>query len=122
MNDSGTNADRVTIQRQRVERAGCSDACAWRAPPGDITWPARSDVCSFGFAPTIHPLPQCPPAIGVCQLASVEVTLSFREKLPIPEAAGKHEIVSRLWDGHLLSAMSQMAKGDLQDVQRYKNT
>src|SRR5260370_27649957 len=82
MNDSGTNADRVTIQRQRVERAGCSDACAWLAAPGDITWPARSDVCTFGFAPTIHPLPQCPPAIGVSQLASVEVTLSFREKLP----------------------------------------
>src|SRR5882762_9751231 len=111
MNDSGTNADRMAIQRHRVERAGGSGACAWHATPGDITWPARSDVCTFGFAPTIHPLPQCPPAIGVSQFASVEVTLSFRKKLPIPETAGKHEIVSRLWDGHLLSAMPQMPRG-----------
>src|SRR5260370_35343050 len=107
-NGRGQNAGRMAIRRERVERAGCSDGCAWGAAPGDLTWAARSDVCSFGFAATMHPLPQCPPAIGVCQLASVEVTLSFREKLPIPEPPGKHEIVSRLWDGHLLSAMSQM--------------
>src|SRR6266851_194003 len=119
MNDSGTNADRMAIQRQRVERAGCSGTCAWPAAPSDITWPARSDVCTFGFAPTIHPLPQCPPAIGVCQLASVEVTLSFREKLPIRKPPGKHEIVSRLWDSHLLSAMSLDGQGGLRGVQRY---
>src|ERR1700682_5867071 len=100
MNDSGTNADSMAIRRHRVEPAGCSGACACRAAPGDITWPARSDVWNFGFGPTIHPLPQYPPAIGVCKLASVEVTLSFRE-IPILETAGKHEIVSRLWGGHL---------------------
>jgi hypothetical protein len=58
-----------------------------------------------------HP-PTAPISTGdsVCQLASVEVTLSFREKFPIPKTAGKHEIVSRLWDGHLLSAMPQVAE------------
>jgi hypothetical protein len=111
MNDSGTNADSMAILRHRVEPAGCSGACACHAAPGDITWLARSDVSNFGFAPTIHPLPQYPPAIGVCQLASVAVTLSFREKIPIPETAAKHEIVSRLWGGHLPFAMPQMAEG-----------
>src|ERR1700687_4045249 len=100
----------MAIQRHRAEPARCSGACAYRAAPGDITWPARSDVWNFGFAPTIHPLPQYPPAIGVCQLASVEVTLSFREKLPIPESAGKHQIVSRLWGGHLLFVKPRMTQ------------
>jgi hypothetical protein len=33
------------------------------------------------------------------------MTLSFREKLPIPEPSGEHAIVSRLWGGHLLFTM-----------------
>jgi hypothetical protein len=97
----------MAIQRHRAERARCADACA---APGDIARPARSDVSNFGLAPIIHPLPQYRPAISLCQLASLEVTLSFREKFPIPKTAGKHEIVSRLWDGHLLSAMPQVAE------------
>src|SRR6266853_1130119 len=122
MNDSGTNADRMAIQRQRVERAGCSGTCAWPAAPSDITWPARSDVCTFGFAPTIHPLPQCPPAIGVCQLASVEVTLSFREKLPIPETRRKTR--NRVAIVGQSSSFRNVADGQrgLQGVQRYRNT
>jgi len=55
-------------------------------------------------------MPQCPPAAFVFQLAGVEVTLSFREKLPTPEGLRKHEIVSRLWDGKLLFATPQITE------------
>jgi hypothetical protein len=48
--------------------------------PGDVTRRAQSSV--WNLAPIIHPLPQCPPAAVVYKLASVEVTLSFREKSP----------------------------------------
>src|ERR1700726_5013715 len=86
-NDSGTSTDKRPIKRNRPEPARCA--------PGDITQPARSHVRNFGSAPTIHPLPQCPPAIGVRQLANVTATLSFRENPP-PGRPRKHEIVSRL--------------------------
>jgi hypothetical protein len=73
----------MATQRHRAEPARC------RVASGEITWPARSWLSNFGFAPTIHPLPPNPTGIGVCQLDSVEVTLSFREKLPIPETPQK---------------------------------
>jgi len=47
-------------------------------------------VLDFRIAPTIHPLPQYPLAIDVIELASVEVTLSFRENSPSPESQSEH--------------------------------
>src|SRR5258708_4470891 len=54
--------------------------------------------------------PIAPKAIGVCQPANVEVTLSTRKNSPLPERETEHEIVSRLWAGHFAFAMSDLTK------------
>src|ERR1700739_3640757 len=77
MNESGTNTDRMAIQRPARGRT-----C--RVAPGKIARPARSHVPDFGVAPSIPHLPQYPPSTGVCQLASVATTLTLRESSPLP--------------------------------------
>src|SRR3954469_620681 len=77
-----------------------------RVGSGDVAETAQS--CVWKCAPIIRPLAPISAGDGVCQLVSIEVTLSCREKLPIPGSLRKHEIVSRLWDGRCLFAMPQM--------------
>src|SRR5439155_14496767 len=86
-NDNGTSADKRAIQRNREPaRPWEASGRACRTTPGDVTRHALSYV--WNLAPIIHPLPQPPPAAIVYQRASVEVTLSFREKLsPLPKAS-----------------------------------
>src|SRR6266487_5839836 len=86
-NDNGTSADKRAIQRNREPaRPWAASGRACRTTPGDVTRHALSYV--WNLAPIIHPLPQPPPAAIVYQRASVEVTLSFREKLsPLPKAS-----------------------------------
>src|SRR4051812_19634160 len=51
-----------------------------RAGSGDVTETAQS--CVWKSAPIIHPLAPISAGGGVCQLVSIEVTLSCREKTP----------------------------------------
>src|SRR6202035_2478 len=62
-NDRGTTTARTARQRHRPAPDFGAGGHAPRVAPSDITCPARSDVCDF--APTIHPLPQYPAAIGI---------------------------------------------------------
>jgi hypothetical protein len=80
------------------------------AAPDLVTSPGwRSQTSKNLDSP--RPSTYCPQiyGIGVCQLDSVEVTLSFRET-PHPGNPREHEIVSRLWGGDFRLAMSPNPK------------
>src|SRR5207302_2139219 len=76
---------------------------------GDVTETAQS--CVWNSAPIIHPLAPISAGDGVCQLVSIEVTLSCRDKnSPFP-AASENTKSCRDCGTACLFAMPQMSTG-----------
>jgi hypothetical protein len=94
-NEGQRDKCRENGDRAPSSKAGAMPARA-RAPRGvrqnHMAYAIRG--AEFQIRPDHPPTVPKSTGIGVCQLDSVEVTLSFRESFPIPESARKHEIVS----------------------------